>query len=208
MKTYKIHLIRHGVTAANETGAYIGRTDLPLSQAGRKELIARREAGGYPAAARFFTSPLWRCRQTLDLLYPGCTATPVDGLAECDFGHWEGQTAAALQNDPDFHEWLCGRRTAIPGGEDAAAFQQRVTRAFEEVVRTVMREGSTEAVVCTHGGVIVMLMATYALPRRPLNAWAVANGCGYTLRVTPGIWMREPVAENAGEIPGNPPSHP
>ena len=208
MKTYKIHLIRHGLTAANETGVYIGLTDLPLSEAGREQLITRHGEGGYPSAARFFTSPLLRCRQTLDLLYPGCTATMVDGLAECDFGQWEGQTAIALQNDADFRDWLSGRRTAIPGGEDSAAFQQRVTCAFEEVVRTVMREGVTDAVVCTHGGVLVMLMASYALPRRPLREWAVADGCGYTLRITPGVWMREPVAENIGEIPMNTPSHP
>ena len=29
MKTYKIHLLRHGITAANDDGRYIGRTDLP-----------------------------------------------------------------------------------------------------------------------------------------------------------------------------------
>ena len=29
MKTYKIHLIRHGITEANQDGRYIGRTDLP-----------------------------------------------------------------------------------------------------------------------------------------------------------------------------------
>ena len=35
MKSYKIHLLRHGQTEANEKGLYIGRTDLPLSPAGQ-----------------------------------------------------------------------------------------------------------------------------------------------------------------------------
>ena len=34
MKTYKIHLIRHGQTEANAKGLYIGMTDLPLSPEG------------------------------------------------------------------------------------------------------------------------------------------------------------------------------
>jgi len=201
MKTYKIHLIRHGSTTANESGLYIGRTDLSLSAEGREQLDQLRKQGGYPMARRFFSSPLQRCLQTLDRLYPGCDITPVTGLAECDFGEWEGQSALALQNDPLFRDWLTGKRTAIPGGEDAAAFQRRITHTFEEIVRTVMREGVTDSVVCTHGGVIVLLMATYALPRQPLRAWNTVPGGGYTLRITPGVWMREPVAENVGKIP-------
>ena len=39
MKTYKIHLIRHGATDANVLGQYIGqRTDTPLSPEGLNEL--------------------------------------------------------------------------------------------------------------------------------------------------------------------------
>ena len=70
MKTYKIHLIRHGQTAANETGTYIGRTDLPLSPAGVNELLQMKKVYTYPYGMRFFTSPLTRCKQTLHVLYP------------------------------------------------------------------------------------------------------------------------------------------
>ena len=97
MKSYKIHLIRHGRTQANEEGLYVGRTDLPLSPGGLNALLALREGGGYPTAGRFFTSPLTRCRQTLEVLYPGCRQEVGEGLAECDFGRWEGRSAASLQ---------------------------------------------------------------------------------------------------------------
>ena len=43
MKNYKIHLIRHGMTEANETGLYIGTTDLPLSPAGLRDLLDKKE---------------------------------------------------------------------------------------------------------------------------------------------------------------------
>ena len=201
MKSYKIHLIRHGRTQANEEGLYVGRTDLPLSPGGLNALLALREKGGYPTAGRFFTSPLMRCRQTLEVLYPGCRQEVVEGLAECDFGRWEGRSAASLQQDASFRDWIAGKRAEIPEGEDAAVFQRRVTAAFEELVRELMRAGDTEAVVCTHGGVIMMLMAAYALPRAPMHEWAADDGCGFTLRITPSLWMREPVAEAEAVIP-------
>ena len=43
MKTYKIHLLRHGMTEANETGRYIGKTDLPLSPEGLAALLQLKE---------------------------------------------------------------------------------------------------------------------------------------------------------------------
>lgn len=201
MKSYKIHLLRHGETEANEKGLYIGRTDLPLSAAGLQGLLRLREGARYPGAARFFTSPLTRCRQTLEVLYPHCRQEVADGLAECDFGEWEGKSAAALQNDPHFGEWIAGKRADIPGGEAAADFQARVTAAFSGIVQELMTSGDTEAVVCTHGGVIMLLMAAYALPRLEMHAWAAGAGEGFTLRITPTLWMREPVAEFAGVVP-------
>ena len=38
MKSYQIHLIRHGMTQANLQGRYIGSTDVPLSQEGIEQL--------------------------------------------------------------------------------------------------------------------------------------------------------------------------
>ena len=202
MKSYKIHLIRHGRTQANEEGLYVGRTDLPLSPGGLNALLALREGGGYPTAGRFFTSPLTRCRQTLEVLYPGCRQEVVEGLAECDFGDWDGRSVAELQSDPLFLRWMAGDSgVKIPDGENADAFQKRVMAAFEELVQELMRSGDTEAVVCTHGGVIMLLMMAYALPKLEMSDCVAESGNGFTLRITPSVWMREPVAEALCMIP-------
>ena len=43
-KYYKLHLIRHGLTAGNLEGRYIGSgTDLPLCGQGRAELAALKQ---------------------------------------------------------------------------------------------------------------------------------------------------------------------
>ena len=54
MKTFKLHLIRHGMTAGNLQGLYIGSgTDLPLCDEGRaqladlKELVMERDEAAF-----------------------------------------------------------------------------------------------------------------------------------------------------------------
>lgn len=202
MKSYKIHLIRHGMTEANERGLYIGkRTDLPLSAAGLRDLLDKKAEAIYPTATRFYTSPLTRCRQSLQVLYPDCQPIVMDGLSECDFGTWDGKSVEELKQDERFSAWLSGGVAEIPDGEDSAAFQKRVMTAFESLVEEAMKNGDSDTVVCTHGGVIMLIMAAYALPRADMSAWGAENGCGFTLRVTPALWMREPVAEAIDYVP-------
>lgn len=201
MKTYKIHLIRHGQTAANADGRYIGRTDLPLSPEGLSELLELKQRYTYPEGVRYFTSPLTRCKQTLEVLYPGCRPTEVEGLAEIDFGIFEGRRIAELKGDERFLQWMEGRLPDIPQGEGTEAFRTRVCAAFEAVVDELIHRGETEAVICTHGGVITLIMQLYSLPRLEPRDCIAAAGQGFTLRVTPSIWMSEPLAEALCVIP-------
>lgn len=202
MKSYRIHLIRHGMTEANEQGLYIGkRTDLPLSAAGLRDLLDKKAEAVYPVATRFYTSPMTRCRQSLQVLYPDCRPIAMEGLSECDFGEWDGKSVEQLKQDERFSQWLAGGSAEIPGGEDTEEFQARVMAAFESLVEDAMKHGAEDTVVCTHGGVIMLIMAAYALPRADMSAWGAETGCGFTLKVTPSLWMREPVAEAVDYVP-------
>lgn len=201
MKTYKIHLLRHGVTEANRDGRYIGKTDLPLSPEGLGALLELKKKYQYPGGVRFFTSPLARCRQTLEVLYPGCQPEAVDDLRECDFGRWEGKTIRELKNDERFLQWIEGKTHEIPDGEDTESFRARVCAAFEGIVNDLVHSGDTEAVVCTHGGVITLIMQLYSLPRLDPKDCLAAPGNGFTLRITPSVWMNEPLAEALCMIP-------
>ena len=202
MKSYQIHLVRHGITEANTEGRYVGVTDTPLSAEGIEKLKQQSAAYDYPGAAVFYTSPLKRCVETCRILYPQITPVAVEGLKECDFGDWEGKTANELRDDPDFSQWLKnGQQTAPPNGESGLAFTHRVCETFEGLVEGMMRSGTTQAVIVTHGGVIMTILTAYGLPRASFYDWIVDNGCGYSLRITPGLWMRDQVAEVYESLP-------
>ena len=63
MKTFKLHLIRHGMTAGNLQGLYIGSgTDIPLCDEGRAQLKELKERFEYPQVDTVFSSPLVRCQ--------------------------------------------------------------------------------------------------------------------------------------------------
>ena len=202
MKTYRIHLIRHGQTAGNAQGQYIGSTDLPLTGEGIERVKQLKVSGEYPEAEVIFSSPLRRCLQTAALLYPGKRPIVVDDFRECDFGEYEGKTAAELTDDPRFTAWMDGGvKASPPGGESTEAFVGRCTAAFEKLVEGLMKTGVTDAAVCAHGGVICAILWAFGLPEAEFYDWMCGNGRGYTLRVTPGVWMRVGKAEVSQAIP-------
>ena len=86
MKSYQIHFIRHGATAANREGRYVGVTDTPLSQEGIGKLEDMNRRYSYPGAPVFYVSPLKRCVETCKIIYPQVTPILVPALSECNFG--------------------------------------------------------------------------------------------------------------------------
>ena len=57
MKTFKLHLIRHGLTSGNLQGLYIGSgTDIPLCDEGRAQLAELKERFEYPQVDTVFSS--------------------------------------------------------------------------------------------------------------------------------------------------------
>ena len=196
MKTYKIHLLRHGLTEGNLTGVYVGnRTDLPLCPEGKRELERLREEFDYPDIGKLYTSPMLRARQSAEILYPGFDAMPIDELTEYDFGDFEGKTAAELENDEEFIKWTSGKSDMPPGGESSPDFVKRIALGFNEVVLDMMKEGITSSAVIMHGGAIMMLLAACAVPRKHSVEWTSEPGRGYSVMVTPSLYHSSGVIE-------------
>ncbi len=202
MKSYVIHLIRHGAIDETLSGKYIGTTDPPLSDKGKLALKKLAFTHAYPQPPVVFSSPLRRCTQTCAVLFPERKPLVIADLSECNFGEWEGKTAEELKDSEDFQKWLAGDNSVKPPrGESNADFVRRVCKIFESIVEGLMKTGSTECAVVTHGGVIMTLLAVYGLPQAKPFEWAMENGCGYSVRVTPMLWQRGKVTEVFSRVP-------
>lgn len=202
MLTYRIHLIRHGVTQGNLQGRYIGRTDLPLCEEGRRQLRALKGQFEYPQVDMVISSPLQRCTETAQILYPERYLEQWEAFVECDFGEWENKRYQQLQKVPGFAQWLSsGMREAPPGGESPQEVLYRAADGVSQLFERMMRERLRSVALITHGGIISMLLYGMGLPKRPVEQCMVGNGKGYTVLLTPQMWMRDHAFEIYGIAP-------
>lgn len=205
MKTYTIHFLRHALTKGNIEGRYIGSTDEPLCSEGIAQLRQMKKDYDYPECDVVFTSSLKRCADTAKILYPAKTPIEMHGLDECDFGEFEGHTAAELEPYKEFGEWLAGGPDAKPlSGESNAEFADRVCDTFQKIVDGLIKTGMQRAAIITHGGVIMTLLAAFGVPELPMTEWLCPSGCGYIVRITPSLWCKTGKFEVISDIPAEP----
>jgi broad specificity phosphatase PhoE len=85
-------LLRHGRTTSNADGTLAGRTAVGLDDLGTAQARSAGERlGGVPLTA-VVSSPLERCRKTLELALPAAATQDDERLTECGYGDWEGQS--------------------------------------------------------------------------------------------------------------------
>ena len=85
-------LVRHGETEWSRTGKHTGRSDIPLTDAGRRDAEVLRGSLSSRPFARVFSSPLSRALDTCRLAGLGAAAETRDELLEWDYGDYEGLT--------------------------------------------------------------------------------------------------------------------
>ena len=228
----KIYMIRHGKTAGNLKGRYIGKTDEPLCEEGRAELargcyvlqehsageaadrrnggdaavsagqkkdgdaavsVGQKKDGDAAAPEALYVSPLLRCRQTAELLFPGIVQSIVPDFRECDFGSFENKNYRELSGDAAYQAWIdSGGTLPFPGGESRDEFPERCVRAFRGMLAEAEKNGCREIACVVHGGTIMSVLSALASVRRGYFDYQVKNGCGYLVEWKEG--------EQAGDV--------
>lgn len=188
----ELYLIRHGKTYGNTLGRYIGTTDEELCEEGR-EALKRLKAGRDFAAARpdvVYASPLKRCVQTAEILFPEIPVKLVPDLRECDFGAFENKNYKELSGNAAYQAWIdSGGTLPFPGGESREAFQERCRKGFTEVLEDIRgRGGQTCVALVVHGGTIMSILSAYPSPEKSgggenFYRWQVKNGEGFRVRI-------------------------
>lgn len=167
------YLLRHGETAWSISGQHTGRTDIPLTDEGRRRAADVAPMLAVVDFATVLCSPLSRARDTAALAGLVPDDYPSD-LLEWDYGVYEGRTTADIRHEKGDPQWVIWD-DPIPGGEtpdDVAQRCRQIRRRCEQVIA----EGGNVALVA-HGHYLRMFTATYlGLPPQDGRMFALAAG--------------------------------
>jgi alpha-ribazole phosphatase len=212
----RLLFLRHGRTEGNLNGRYVGRTDEPLASVGADELRrAAKEAERFHPSV-VISSPMLRCTQSEEILFPGIRPILIPEFSEINFGSFEGHTYEELKDRWDYQRWLdSGGTLPFPNGESMDSYRKRVLKGakiLNEILLsmrygkrqdTILAEADTEpkpesfqeetaadAALIVHGGTMMALFSALATPERSYFDWHTEHGCGYLVRWTCGTSER------------------
>ena len=202
MKNYHISLIRHGRTDANDRGQYIGTTDFPLNDRGRAELAEKAERFVYPRAELVYSSPMLRCTETAEILFPHKELRIAEDFRELHFGKFEGKTADELIGDAAYRTWLKGGMDARPPeGESVSELCIRTFQGLHKILLEMMEEDLQHVVLITHAGVIANAVACFGLPKLDPKQIRTEAGEGFEIQINPQMWQQAQAFELLGIVP-------
>jgi broad specificity phosphatase PhoE len=155
----EVVLVRHGETEWSRSGRHTGSTDVDLTAEGASQARAVGLALRGRTFALVLSSPLARARRTADLA--GFPAAEVDpGLAEWDYGGYEGLTTAQIRAALG-RPWTVFA-DGVPAGKTPGESMAQVSARADGVVaraRAALVEG--DVLLFSHGHFLRVLGARW-----------------------------------------------
>ena len=153
-----VYFVRHGQTSWNVNNKICGRTDIPLTEAGREQ--AKMTAGKIMEegihADEILHSPLTRAAETAKIIseITGIPLRMEERLIEQNFGTWEGK-------ERDGAEFLKSKEmfaTSNGGGESMLRLSQRIYNLLDEI-----KEESDHKtyILVAHNGIVRMVQSYF-----------------------------------------------
>jgi broad specificity phosphatase PhoE len=190
----ELWLVRHGETEWRLSGKHTSRTDIALTEQGRRRAAVLRNYLAGRKFDRVLVSPMQRARETCPIAGYGNAALVDEGLREWDYGVYEGRTTAEIRAEvPGWSVW----KNEIVGGETVEHVGERadgvIARALEplpersEVGQTGLGAGSSDpeayapathrAILFAHAHILRILAARWiGLPAVGGQLFALGTG--------------------------------
>jgi len=149
----RLVIVRHGETDWSRTSRHTGRTDIPLTDAGREAARELAAALSGRAFTRVLSSPLARALETARLAGFGDRVELDDDLREWDYGVYEGRTRVDIAKEiPGWTVWS----NPIVGGETLDELGERADR----VIQALLPAGG-DVLLFSHGHFLRVLAARW-----------------------------------------------
>jgi probable phosphoglycerate mutase len=148
-----VFAIRHGETAWSLSEQHTGKTDIPLTNNGRRLAERMRPVLAGKAFRLVLSSPMRRARETCELAGFGAKAVIDPDLVEWNYGEYEGLTPRQIREVAP--GWLIFR-DGCPGGETPEQVGVRVDRV---IARSRAVDG--DVLLFAHGHVLRVLGARW-----------------------------------------------
>jgi broad specificity phosphatase PhoE len=149
----EIVIVRHGETEWSAAGKHTSRTDVSLTDEGRRRAALLGPQLGGRSFSLVLCSPLRRARETCELAGFGDQAAISEDLGEWEYGDYEGLTTPEIrEQNPGWNLW----RDGCPGGESPDQVGGRADRALDR-----LRGVDGDAIVFAHGHILRVLTARW-----------------------------------------------
>lgn len=150
----KIILIRHCETDYNSENKYLGRTNVPLNNAGKNHAKLLAWQFKDENIKRIYSSNLSRTYETADIIsaFHSLGVERVPGLNEIDFGDWEGRAFDEIERryKKEAKEYLTDPLNfRFPNGETLQEFNKRILNALNLILKRHLNE---IILIVSHGG--------------------------------------------------------
>lgn len=174
-----IYFIRHGKTAWNAEGKYLGVTDEPLSEIGKNELrtIWNKKKISFQ---NLYISPMIRCVETANIIFPSKSYKIIDEIHERNFGIFEGKKYEELKNNKEYINFISSRgKCSLTNGESYEDFDKRINIGLTKILDNMNEQDIQKAAILCHGGVIMHIFSQNSGKSGDFFEYIVDNGRGY-----------------------------
>lgn len=168
----QLWLIRHGETEWSLSGQHTSRTDIALTDHGRKRAEELRDYLKGTVFKAVFVSPMQRAQETCRIAGFGGQAVVDDNLKEWDYGVYEGKTTEEIRAQmPGWSVW----KDPIVDGETA---DQVGARADRVISRALAASGDGDKVALfAHAHILRILAARWlGLAAKEGSLFALGTG--------------------------------
>ncbi len=153
----ELWLMRHGETEWSLSGAHTSRTDIPLTDAGRKRAEKLREFLAGKTFDKVLVSPMKRAQETCRIAGLADQMVITDGLSEWNYGESEGKTTKEMRvkYGADWSVWT----SELVGGEPLEHVGERADGVIAEALEGVPEKG--KVALFAHGHILRILAARW-----------------------------------------------